>query len=101
MPSLEHEAVVRRLTGRPAVLFDRLRDTLDVDLLANAPGDALGARSVDELTIAVASETLRAFAPTELRADLVLVVEGPRGKLAVVVEVQLRPAVDKRRAWPA
>ncbi len=39
--------------------------------------------------------------PSELRADAVIVIEGPAGKLVVVVEVQTAADIDKKWAWPA
>jgi hypothetical protein len=49
----------------------------------------------------VASADMTSALPSELRADAVIVLEGPAGKLVVVVEVQTAADIDKKWVWPS
>lgn len=91
MPSLPHEAPLAVLREAPQLVVDLLRDTLGVDVPAYAIAETADA----DLTQVV---------PTELRADLVVVLRGPEPArppvLGVVVEVQRRRDERKRWSWP-
>jgi hypothetical protein len=65
--------------------------------LVAAAGLAVPADSV----AAVASADMSSALPSELRADAVIVLEGPAGKLVVVVEVQTAADIDKKWVWPS
>ncbi|MEB3223308.1 MAG: DUF4351 domain-containing protein [Candidatus Sericytochromatia bacterium] len=86
-PSLHHEALLALLRDAPDLITAHVR-TLDASVTAHGP-----ARVVDA--------TLTAPLPAERRADLVL-LSGPdhAPDLAVVVEVQLRVDLRKRKSWP-
>lgn len=91
MPSAEHEAIVELIRNHPPLALYFLRDRLGVDLPAYAH-------------IAVSDVILGQLAPTELRADLVLVLrDAPGGpsRLVIVVEVQLGIDADKPFVWPS
>ncbi|MBZ0232496.1 MAG: hypothetical protein K8M05_09230 [Deltaproteobacteria bacterium] len=91
MPSLPHEAPLAVLREAPQLVAELLRDLLGVDVPAYAIAETADA----DLTQVV---------PTELRADLVVVLRGPEPArppvLGVVVEVQRRRDERKRWSWP-
>ena len=90
MPSFTHEILVDLLRGRPSFAPELVRDVLHAPLPAFE-------------RIRVGEATLTQLAPTEYRADLVLVLEGSDGATpaaALVVEVQLTPDKSKRWTWP-
>ncbi len=89
MPSSLHEMLVEMFRERPE---------LAADLLGGALGAPLPAFQHVELTSAELSDV----APTEYRADAVVkLTVNTKPVWAVVVEVQLRTDVRKRRSWPA
>jgi hypothetical protein len=90
MISTTHEAVLDVFRNRPSLVPRLLAGALGVDVPVHEhvrlePGE------------------LTDLAPTEFRADAVVVLRGAGEApvLAVVVEVQLRRAARKRRSWPA
>ena len=88
MPSTQHEGLVLLFRNRPALVAQLLRDQLGLALPAYT-------------TATVVAADLSEVTPTERRADLVVMLEGPEGRLAVVVEVQLATDERKRWSWPA
>jgi hypothetical protein len=91
MPSFLHEGLVEVLRRKPALAPELLRDAIHVPL-------------PDFDDVRVGDANLTELVPTELRADLVLLLEArsterPRGVL--VVEIQLHADGDKRWTWPA
>jgi hypothetical protein len=88
MPSHVHEALVELFRARPG---------LAVELLAGLVALPEHGRASLE------SGDLTELAPTEYRADAVVVLRGPgdRALWALVVEAQLRRDPDKRWSWPA
>lgn len=75
----------------------RQRPELVADLLTGPPGIEVPAYQ----KALVSPGDLTDVAPTEYRADAVVTFyDGDQAVLAVVVEVQLRPDVMKRRTWP-
>jgi hypothetical protein len=87
MPGIAHEAPVELLRRNP--------------LLAATLLDSLGVPLPDNATATMAPGELTSALPTELRADGVIVLTGRKARLAVVVEIQTSPDLDKRRVWPA
>jgi hypothetical protein len=88
VPSIAHEAAVELLRRNPQ---------LAAALLASA-----GVPVPAEASAALADSNLSVPEPTELRADVVTVHEGPGRKIVIVTEVQKDPPDgDKRRAWIA
>jgi hypothetical protein len=83
-----HETVLEMFRHRPALAAELLTGLCAVPLPAYREA-RLGAAEVKELR------------PAEHRADAVVVLrDGSRPVFAVVVEVQLRRAEDKRWTWP-
>jgi len=92
MPSLIHDALVQLFRNRPSLAPDLLRDALHTPVPA-----------FDQVRIGDAA--LGEIAPTEYRADLVLLLEaespgGTRPRAALVLEAQLGRDSDKRWSWP-
>ena len=94
MPGIAHEAPIELLRRNP--------------LLAATLLDGTGVAVPAGVTAAMAAGDLSSALPAELRADAVVVLNGPGGgpggppgKLVVVVEVQTLPDERKRRVWPA
>jgi hypothetical protein len=88
LPGIPHEAPLELLRGNPQLAAVLLR--------------SLGVAVPTQATAAMASSDLTASLPAELRADAVVMLSGtPGGRLAVVVEVQLRYDRRKRYTWPA
>ena len=85
--SKRHEGLVLLFRNRPELAASVLRDQLGLQL----PEYEKAALFVADLTTAD---------PPGRHVDLVVVLEGPSGKLAVVVEVQLKPDYRKRWSWP-
>ena len=86
MPSLTHEAIVQLLREHPV---------LAAQLLAMA-----GVEVPEYDEIRVESSDLTQSAPTEYRADLVILLVQGKPVLAIVVEVQLSRDRRKRERWP-
>jgi hypothetical protein len=87
MPSLLHEAPLELLRAEPrlaAVLLEALG-------VATPPGAAARIVNAD----------VTAALPAEMRTDGVILLEGDRGRLAVITEIQLRWDEDKAFTWPA
>lgn len=83
-----HETLTEMLRHRPTLVVELLTDALDVAVPVHDGVRLEPAECVD-------------LAPVEYRADAVIALTGPVGPvLAIVVEVQLRPAPAKRRSWP-
>lgn len=87
MPGIPHEAPVELLRRNPQL----------ASALVAAAGLAVPADSV----AVVASTDMTSALPSELRADAVIVLEGPAGKMVVVVEVQTAADIDKKWVWPS
>lgn len=87
MPSLLHEILVLLFKERPQLAPELLRDALHREV-----------PDYDEATLQDAN--LSQIVPTELRADLVVLLSAGRPVLGVVVEVQLHRDDDKRYVWP-
>ncbi len=94
MPSLLHESLIDLFRHRPSLAAELLRDVL------HAPVPAFEA-------VRMVEGNLGDLLPIEFRADLVLLLEGARPAAgerplngSVIVEVQLTPDPEKRRAWP-
>lgn len=88
MPSTLHEILIEMFRGRPA---------LAVEVLDRA----LGLSVPEHESIRVEPGEFPDIAPTEYRADVVVVLAGATGPvLAVVVEVQLGRDRVKRWSWP-
>jgi hypothetical protein len=89
MPSHLHEILIEMFRDRPTLAAELLRGPLHVPV----PDFDDARMSPSDLTD---------FAPTEYRADAVVtLVDGDVAVLAVVIEVQLRLDIRKRRSWPA
>ena len=91
MPSLLHEAIVTLFRNRPVLAPELVRDAL------HAPVPSFDG-------VRVADANLTEVVPTELRADLVLLLDAQRDavpRAAMIVEVQLATDADKRWTWPA
>lgn len=89
MPSYLHEVLVELFRYRPSLVADLLDDPFEIKL----PGWNQAR---------LESEELPELAPTQRRADaVVLLTAGEEPVLAVVIEVQLRPDQRKRQSWPA
>lgn len=82
-----HEALVLLFRDRPELAPELLRDTLRQSV-----------PDFDEARLAEAN--LSQVVPTELRADLVVLLHAGQPVLGIVVEVQLRPDENKRYVWP-
>ena len=88
MPSAMHETVIGLLRNRPSLAAELLADTLGIDVPTYRQARLDPTDCTD-------------LAPTEYRADAVVVLSDEGGPvLAVVVEVQLRPDPAKRWSWP-
>ncbi|WP_395105292.1 hypothetical protein [Actinomadura sp. SCN-SB] len=87
MPGSQHEALVE--------LFHR-----DPELVARTLKEAFGVDVPPYTDARLDSGGLTEWAPTEYRADAVVVLESPKPVLAVVVEVQRTRDKAKRRSWP-
>ena len=90
MPSLTHDALLQLFRNRPTLAPELLRDVLRTPVPA-----------FDHVRIG--DTTLTDIAPTEYRADLVLLLEGATEappQAALVVEAQLGRDPDKRWSWP-
>lgn len=82
-----HEALVLLFRDRPRLAPELIRDALN--------------RAVPEFDEAKLSDAnLSQIIPTELRADLVVLLHAGRPVLGIIIEVQLRPDDDKRFVWP-
>jgi hypothetical protein len=92
VPSLSrlHDSVVELFRARP-------------ELVVGLLSDALGYAVPEHAQVRLASNDLNDYKPTEYTTDAVITLTGPNGDpvLAVIVEAQLRPDPNKRRAWPA
>jgi hypothetical protein len=89
MPSQLHELLIEMFRDRPALAADLLSGPLGVAV----PEFQRAQLSAGELTD---------VAPTEYRADAVVTLNVANDPIfAVVVEVQLRVDLRKRRTWPA
>ncbi len=91
MPSLPHEALLELFRRRPPLAAELLRDAL------HAPIPAFD-------RVRIGDSNLTELSPAELRADLVLLLEGSNSESttgAIVVEAQLGTDTDKRWSWPA
>ena len=87
MPSLEHEVLLSLFQTRPALAAELLQ--------------LLGVAVPAHRTVRTESADLTQVAPTEYRADLVVVLErAGRAALGIIVEVQLDRDVAKRYSWP-
>lgn len=87
MPSLEHEVLLSLCQTRPALAAELLQ--------------LLGVAVPAHRTVRTESADLTQVAPTEYRADLVVVLErAGRAALGIIVEVQLDRDVAKRYSWP-
>jgi hypothetical protein len=90
MPGIPHEAPVELLRRNPLLAATLLHGTG-----VQAPADRQATMVAGDLSSAL---------PAELRADAVILLDGPGvapARLAVVVEVQRSPDERKRRVWPA
>lgn len=88
MPSHLHEALVELFRHRPELAAELLADAFGVAVPSHQ-GARLEAGDLTDL------------APTEYRADVVVVLtDHDAPVVAVVVEVQLRRDLAKRRSWP-
>jgi hypothetical protein len=91
VPSYLHEVLVEMFRDRPTLVADLLSGPLGVKVPAF--GQAM-----------VSSGELTDIAPTEFRADVVIILTAPHADtpvLAVVVEAQLSADARKRHTWPA
>jgi hypothetical protein len=89
MPSHLHEVLIDMFRDRPVFAADLLGGPLGISLPAFRKAR-------------LSSADLTDIAPTEYRADAVVTLDGDGDPaLAVVVEVQLRVDIRKRRSWPA
>jgi hypothetical protein len=82
-----HEALVLLFRDRPSLAPELIRNALNSPL-----------PDFDEAKLSDAN--LSQIVPTELRADLVVLLHAGRPVLGIVVEVQLRSDYDKRFVWP-
>jgi hypothetical protein len=87
MASMRHEGLLLLFRNRPELAAELLRDALGVGLPAWSEAR-------------VESAELTEVAPTEYRADLVVLLVEGRPVFAIVVEVQLTRDEDKRWTWP-
>jgi hypothetical protein len=89
MPSIQHEALVEMFRQHPGLAALVLRDQLGVRLPAYQQ-------------VRPEPADLNDTTPTERRADAIVTLLDGTGApaLGVVVEIQLRPAEEKRRRWP-
>jgi hypothetical protein len=89
MPSIQHEALVEMFRQHPG-------------LAAVVLSDHLGVRVPAYRQVRSESPDLNDTTPTERRADAIVALVDDTGTpiLGVVVEIQLRPAEEKRRRWP-
>jgi hypothetical protein len=87
VPSFLHDALVQLFRNRPELAPELLRDALSVELPAYTE-------------VRVDSADLTQLAPTELHADLVVLLVDGKPVLGIVVEVQLGRDDRKRFTWP-
>ena len=89
MPSAEHETLIELFRDRPDMGPAVLQAATNIVLPPGARARVAEAQFSD-------------LAPPEYRADLVLRIEGPDGRLRhlLVIEAQLRPDMKKRFSWP-
>ncbi|AUX46759.1 hypothetical protein SOCE26_082680 [Sorangium cellulosum] len=90
MPSVTHEALVELFKNRPTLAAEMLQDAL------GQPVPAFTEARVE-------SSDLSEIVPSDRRADAVIVLlvgEQQRPAMAIVVEVQLGPDLDKPYVWP-
>lgn len=87
MPSFTHEAFVRLFRDRPQLAPELLQRSLGVVL---PPYTQVRTDSAD----------LTELAPTEYRADLVVLLVDDEPVLGIIVEVQLQTKGEKRFSWP-
>jgi hypothetical protein len=84
---MKHEGLLLLFRNRPTLAPDLLRD-------------ALGVKLPPFTEARIESPELTEVAPTEYRADLVVLLAQGRPVQAIVVEVQLKKDEDKRATWP-
>jgi hypothetical protein len=87
MPSFLHEALVQLFKNRPELAAELLRDVLSLELPVYSE-------------VRVESADLTQLAPTELHADLVVLLVDGKPVLGIVVEVQLQRDDRKKFTWP-
>jgi hypothetical protein len=87
MPSFLHEALIQLFKNRPELAPEILRDVLSLELPAYSE-------------VRVESADLTQLAPTELHADLVVLLVDGKPVLGIVVEVQLQRDERKKFTWP-
>jgi hypothetical protein len=87
MPSFLHEALIQLFKNRPELAPEILRDVLSLELPAYSE-------------VRVESADLTQLAPTELHADLVVLLIDGKPVLGIVVEVQLQRDERKKFTWP-
>ena len=87
MPGIVHEGPVELLRCNPLLAAELL--------------NGLGVAVPSGCAAVMAAGDVSSALPAELRADAVILLEGPEGKLAVVIEVQTAPDNDKSWVWPA
>lgn len=87
MPSTTHEALVQLFRDRPELAPELLRD-------------ALGVALPPYTDVRTESAELTEVAPTEYRADLVVLLVEGKPVLGIIVEVQLSEDPDKQFSWP-
>jgi hypothetical protein len=88
VPALERAyGRLRKVRDQPAIVPTLLRDVIHVSL-------------PDYSAVRIESADLTQVRPTEYRADLVVLLEGDRPVLGIIVEVQLAPDPKKRASWP-
>lgn len=87
MPSFLHEALIQLFKNRPELAPELLRDVLSLELPSYSE-------------VRVESADLTQLAPTELHADLVVLLVDGKPVLGIVVEVQLQRDDRKKFTWP-
>ncbi len=87
MPSLTHEALIQLFRDRPELAPELLEG-------------ALGVKLPRYTEVRTESAELTQVAPTEYRADLVVLLVEGKPVLGIIVEVQLQPDASKRFSWP-
>jgi len=87
VPSQLHEVLLMLFRNRPEMAPLLLREALHVELPAYTE-------------VRIESAELTDVAPTEYRADLVVLLVNGKPVLGIVIEVQLKPDDRKRFSWP-
>lgn len=87
MPSFSHESLLELFRNRPELAPELLREALQLELPAYTQAR-------------VESADFSQLAPTEYRADLVVLLVDDLPVLGIVVEVQLAVKPRKRFTWP-